>query len=47
MANSPRAVWCHFVLRENLGWPQWLGTALVLSGILLLFVKAPGTAVAS
>lgn len=37
------ALVAHFVFREGLGWVQWLGAALVVSGILLLFVKAPGT----
>ena len=30
------------MLKESIGWPQLLGSALILSGIALLFTRVPG-----
>ena len=35
---STQVIAAHFVYRERFAWPQWLGTALVLVGVLLIAV---------
>lgn len=36
-----------FVFKEILKWPQWLGAALIVTGIVLLFVKTDATPAAT